>query len=383
MDMISPAGAPSALLHPDRVSALRPAPELSVVVPTFNERQSVPILVARLAHVLAGCDWEVVFVDDNSPDGTAAVADKLGEADGRVCCISRDGRHGPASACLRGMSSTAAPYVAVIDADLQYDENLLVAMLEKLRAGAADLVVARRVIGPDAPRLLRRRAHLARWSNATARRLLGTDVSDPLSGCFMIRRDAFAALAPALAPQGAKILLDILTAARGRLRVAELPCRFDLRRHGDSKLGGRTALDLAALTTAKLTWSAVPPRFAMFCMVGLSGVGIHMATLSVALLAAGLPFTPAQTLAAIAAMAWNFTLNNLFTYHDRRLAGRAFLAGMVRFQMICGIGAIANVGVASVIFGGGRNWWIAGLAGVVTGAVWNYAVTSVFVWRKA
>src|SRR5436305_5680632 len=125
--------ASPALAHAPVAAATRPAPELSVVVPTFKERDNVPLLVEKLARTLEGVDWEVVFVDDNSPDGTAAVARELGEADSRVRCIRRIGRRGLAGACIEGMLASQAQFVAVMDADLQHDETLLVGMLAKLR----------------------------------------------------------------------------------------------------------------------------------------------------------------------------------------------------------------------------------------------------------
>jgi dolichol-phosphate mannosyltransferase len=202
-----------------------------------------------------------------------------------------------------------------------------------------------------------------------------------MSGHFMIRRDAFEALAPALSSQGFKILLDVLATARGRLRMIELPTVLRERQHGESKLDSRIALAFAALVTSKLTHDAISIRFVMFSLVGLTGVGIHMSILALGLLIAGIPFAVAQSAAAIGAMGWNFTLNNLFTYRDQRLAGWRFLTGLIRFQLICAIGAIANIGLAIFIYNGTRIWWLAGLAGVLIGAVWNYAVTSVFVWR--
>ncbi len=363
---------------------MRPAPEICVVVPTFNERTNVPILVEALSRVLVGCDWEVLFVDDNSPDGTAAVVSAIGETDGRIRCIRRIGRRGLAGACLEGMLASQARYLAIMDADLQHDETLLAAMLERLRTGRVDLVVASRYLdGGSAAGLSKQRARLSSWSNALVQRVLGVNLTDPLSGFFMIRRDVFETLAPKLSTQGFKILLDILATEGSRLRTVELPSAFRERRHGESKLDSRIALDFAALLTAKLTHDAVSARFVLFCLVGLTGVGVHMAILGLGLLSAGLPFAVAQTAAAVGAMAWNFTLNNLFTYRDQRLVGRAFVSGLVRFQLICAIGAISNVGVASLIYNDDRSWWVAGLGGVLMGAVWNYAVTSVFVWRKS
>ena len=381
MDDIMPLTSSATPARP--TAAARPAPELSIIVPTFNERTNVPLLVERLERLLAAYDWEVVFVDDNSPDGTAAAARAIGEGDSRVRCIRRIGRRGLAGACLEGMLASQARYVAVMDADLQHDESLLLDMLEHLRAARADLVVASRYLqGGSAAGLSKQRSRVSRWSNAVVRLLLGIDLTDPMSGYFMVQRDAFEALAPSLSSQGFKILLDIVATGRGSLRIIELPTIFRERRHGESKLDSKIALDFAALVVAKLTNDAVSVRFLMFSLVGLSGVGIHMAILSLVLLT-GAAFAIAQSIAAIGAMTWNFILNNLFTYRDERLSGWRFLSGLIRFQLICAIGAVANVGLAIFIYGSTHIWWLAGLGGVLIGAVWNYAVTSAFVWRPA
>ncbi len=382
MNGISPASSLAALARTDQFAAVRPAPELSIVVPTFNELANISILVDRLARLLASYNWEVVFVDDNSPDGTAAAARAIGETDNRVRCIRRIGRRGLAGACLEGMLASQARYVAVMDADLQHDEGLLVAMLDGLRAGRADLVVASRYLdGGSTAGLSKQRSRVSRWSNALVRFLLRIDLTDPMSGYFMIRRDTFEALAPAISSQGFKILLDIVATGLGSLRTVELPSTFRERRHGESKLDSKIAFDFAALVAAKLTHNAVSARFLLFCLVGLTGVGINLSLLS-ALLAAALSFGAAQTLATIGAIAWNFVLNNLFTYRDQRLAGWHFLTGLIRFQVICAVGAISNVGIATWIYDYDSVWWIAGLGGALIGTVWNFVVSAAFVWRQ-
>jgi dolichol-phosphate mannosyltransferase len=381
IDDIPPASAPAPLARAGKI-AQRPAPELSIIVPTFNERDNVPILVERLSRLLVSCDWEIVFVDDNSPDGTAAAARAIGETDSRVRCIRRVGRRGLAGACLEGMLASQARYVAVMDADFQHDEALLVPMLDNLRGGRADLVVASRYLdGGSATGLSKQRSRVSRWSNALVRHLLGIELTDPMSGHFMIRRDTFEALAPAISSQGFKILLDMLSTAGGRLRTVELPSAFRERQHGESKLDSKIALDFAALVTAKLTNDAVSARFLMFCLVGLTGIAVHLSILSM-LLATALSFGAAQALATVGAIAWNFVLNNLFTYRDQRLTGWHFLTGLVRFQVICAIGAISNVGIATWIYDYDNVWWIAGLGGALIGTVWNFVVSAAFVWRQ-
>ena len=379
---IAPVSPSTQPLRADASAAVQPAPELTIVVPTFNEKANIPLLVDRLAQLLTSCDWEVIFVDDNSPDGTAAAARAIGASDSRVRCIRRIGRRGLAGACLEGMLASQARYVAVMDADLQHDEGLLVPMLEALRAGRADVAVASRYLdGGSAAGLSKQRSRVSRGSNTLVRLLLGIDLTDPMSGHFMIRRDELEAIAPSLSTQGFKILLDILATARGSLRTIELPSTFRERQHGESKLDSKIALDFAALVTAKLTNDAVSARFLLFCMVGLTGIGIHLSILS-ALLITNLSFGAAQAFATIGAIAWNFVLNNLFTYRDQRLTGWHFVTGLIRFQVICAIGAISNVGIATWIYDYDETWWIAGLGGALIGTVWNFVVSAALVWRQ-
>jgi dolichol-phosphate mannosyltransferase len=379
-----PAASPSALpARADMIAVVRPAPELTIVVPTFNERANIPLLVERLSHLLTSCDWEVIFVDDNSPDGTATSARTIGEQDSRVRCIRRIGRRGLAGACLEGILASQARYVAVMDADLQHDEGLLVPMLEALRTGRADVAVASRYLyGGSAAGLSKQRSRVSRGSNAIVRLLLGIELTDPMSGHFMIRREAFEEIAPALSSQGFKILLDILATARGSLRTMELPSAFRERQHGESKLDSKIALDFAALVTAKLTHDAVSARFLLFCLVGFTGLGIHLSILSALLMSSDVSFGVAQAFATVGAIAWNFVLNNLFTYRDQRLTGWHFLTGLIRFQVICAIGAISNVGIATWIYDYHEVWWIAGLGGALIGTVWNFVVSAALVWRQ-
>ncbi len=363
-------------------TGITPAPELSVVVPTYNERDNVPLVVELLKRTLEDVSWEVIFVDDNSPDGTAAAVRALGAADDRVRCIRRIGRRGLAGACIEGMLSSQARYIAVLDADLQHDETLLAAMLERIRKGDVDVVVGSRYIpGGSADSFTSKRRFMSRLSHVAAHAITKVELSDSGSGFYMIRRDAVEELAPRLSSQGFKLLLDIMTTARGTLRAAELPYTFRERQHGESKLDSHVVLDFAALLVAKLTNDAVSFRFLMFCFVGLTGVVIHMAALQVAIEPLALRFGVAQVAATVLAVCWNFALNNMLTYRDQRLSGWRFLTGLLRFQLICAVGAISNVGAAAWLYDYQQNWWLAGLGGALMSAVWNYVVSAAFVWR--
>jgi len=358
-------------------------PQLSVIVPTFNERDNVTTLFRRLEAALAGVSWEVIFVDDNSPDGTWDVVRALARQDSRVRCLRRIGRRGLSGACIEGILASSAPCAAVIDADLQHDETQLPKMLALLQAGEADLVVGSRYIaGGSAESFDKQRAGISALATEVAKRVLRVKIADPMSGFFMIRRDRFEQLAPQLSTQGFKILLDIVATARGELRIKEIPYTFGSRLHGESKLDSTVALDFLGLVLAKLTGDVVSLRFLLFALVGSTGLVVHLAALFVALEVFGLPFPEAQACGALVAMTSNFILNNFLTYRDQRLKGFAILRGLLLFYLVCSVGLFANVGVAFSVYDQEPIWWLAGAAGALMGVVWNYAMSGLFVWRK-
>jgi dolichol-phosphate mannosyltransferase len=358
-------------------------PELSVVVPTFNERDNVTALLRKLEAALQGIAWEVIYVDDNSPDGTWDVVRALARQDARVRCIRRIGRRGLSGACIEGILASSAPCAAVIDADLQHDEMQLPKMLTLLQGGEADLVVGSRYIeGGSAESFDRQRAGFSMLATQVAKRALRVDVADPMSGFFAIRRDRFEQLAPELSTQGFKILLDIIATARGSLRIREIPYSFGARLHGESKLDSMVAMDFLGLVLAKLTGDVVTLRFLLFAMVGSIGLVVHLTALAVALDVFNWPFPEAQGFGALVAMTSNFLLNNFLTYRDQRLKGFGILRGLLLFYLVCSVGLFANVGVAFSVYDQEPIWWLAGAAGALMGVVWNYAMSGLFVWRK-
>ncbi|MCO4055562.1 MAG: glycosyltransferase family 2 protein [Bosea sp.] len=359
------------------------APDLTVVVPTFNEAGNIRPLAARLAAALDGIAWEAIFVDDNSPDGTADVARALGREDPRIRCIKRIGRRGLSSACVEGMLAGHGGVVAVMDGDLQHDETILPRLFALVRSGEADLAVASRYVeGGSADSFSDIRGKGSRLATDLARKILKLGFKDPMSGFFATRRDVVEAAAPALSGEGFKILLDIAASHPTPLRVAEVPFVFGTRLHGASKMDNRVVADFLGLLVSKATGGLVSIRFLTFAAVGVSGVVVHLLALRGLLAIPALPFAAAQAGATLVAMTTNFTLNNMLTYKDRALSGFAFLKGLLGFYAVCSVGAIANVGVATWLFEGDQLWWIAGLAGAAMGAVWNYVFSDLVIWRK-
>jgi len=360
-----------------------PGPEFAIVVPTFNEAQNLAELVARVERCLAGTRWEMVFVDDNSPDGTARLARELGQQDARVRVVQRIGRRGLSSAVVEGVLATSAPYLAVMDADLQHDETLLPAMLETLEKGQHDIVVGSRyVAGGSIGDWDRSRAGMSKLATRMSRAVLKAELSDPMSGFFAMRRDAFMAAVDRLSTIGFKILLDLFASSPQPLRFVELPYTFRLRHAGESKLDQQAAWDYVMLLLDRMVGHIVPVRFVAFAFVGGLGLFVHLAVLALLFKGLALPFVTSQAAATLIAMTSNYALNNELTYRDMRLRGWAWLRGWVSFTIACSVGALANVGIAQYLFSHRTTWILAAIAGVLVGVVWNYAVTMTYTWRR-
>jgi dolichol-phosphate mannosyltransferase len=373
--------------------ALGSSLKLAIVLPTLNERDNLAPLVTRLEAALGPDGWEAIFVDDNSPDGTSDAARELALEDRRVRVIQRIGRRGLASAAIEGMLSTAAPYVAVMDADHQHDPELLPKMLAALDTGEVDVAVGSRfVAGGSAAGLSsatrEKGSHLA---NGLARRLTGVELSDPMSGYFMLPSVTLRATADRLSGIGFKILLDILATADEPYRVKEFPLKFAERASGESKLDRTVVFEYLIGLYDRWLGHIIPTRFALFGTIGAAGVVVHMAVLALFLESFGgtfrntvvTPFEVGQTIAALVAMTFNFVLNNALTYADKRLSGAgALIAGWIKFALTCSIGLLANIGVAAVLVRYDFNEYVAALAGIVIGSVWNFALSSKFVWGK-
>jgi dolichol-phosphate mannosyltransferase len=358
-------------------------PLLSVIVPTFNERDNVTELRDRIAEALAGIDWEMIFVDDDSPDGTAEALRAMAQQDRRVRCIQRIGRRGLSTACIEGMLASSAPVVAVIDADHQHDEQLLPRMFELIGSEDIDVVVGSRYtqdggIGNwDASR-----AAFSRTATKLSRLVLKAELHDPMSGFFMIRREAFFACVEAgVSGVGFKILLDLFATSPTPLRYRELPYRFRNRLAGESKLDTNVAWEYFVMLLDKFMGGVVPTRFIAFSLVGGLGLVVHLLVLGGLFKGADVSFLWAQAAATLTAMTGNYVLNNVLTYRDLRLRGWAFVRGWASFVLACGIGALANVGIANYLFQKDSLWVSSAIAGVLVGAVWNYAVTAVYTWK--
>jgi len=358
--------------------------ELAVVVPTFKERENVILLVQALEKVLHGIEWEVIFVDDNSPDGTAEQVRSIASLDRRVRIIERVGRRGLASACIEGMLSTPAPYIAVIDGDMQHDESVLSLMLDRIKANQLDIVVgSRKIPGGSMGEFTAGRVALSNLGSRISALVCHCEIADAMSGFFLLDRKYFQEVVRRLTGRGFKILVDLLASSDRPVRVAEVPYRFRNRQLGESKLDVNVELEYLFLVVDKVIGNYVPTRFVLFVLVGLLGVFVHLGCLGVLFRFANVSFVLSQAVATWLAMTSNFLLNNVVTFRDRRLSGARFVLGLITFYLACSIGALLNISFANYLHRASVSWYLAGAAGMVISSVWNYGANTVLTWRRS
>ncbi len=358
-----------------------PRLDLAIVLPTYKERENIPLVLNKLDDALQGLAWEAIFVDDDSPDGTAEIVSAHARLDSRVRLIHRIGRRGLSSACIEGMLATSAPVVAVMDADLQHDETILPVMLRRLQLESLDLVVGtRNAEGGSMGEFGRARRFLSRSGQKISHSVCRSKVTDPMSGFFLLRQSFLQEVVREMQGQGFKILVDLLASSPRPVRLAEVGYTFRSRRFGESKLDVVVGLEYVFLILNSLLGGIIPVQLALYLLIGALGLAIHLVTLLTLVQAVHLHFVAAQLIATFVAMVENFSLNNRITFRDRRFAGTQIFSGGARFVLACGFGAWANVVFAHSLWQSGTEWYLAGLAGIVLGSVWNLSISSLFTW---
>jgi dolichol-phosphate mannosyltransferase len=364
---------------------ITPSPplELAVVIPTYDEIQNIPLVLAALERTLHGIEWEVVFVDDNSPDKTAEFVRDQALTNRRVRVLERIGRRGLSSACIEGMLATPAPYIAVMDADMQHDESILPKMLERMKSEQLDVVIgSRKIEGGSMGEFARKRVWLSDLGTRISKLVCRCDVSDAMSGFFLVDRAYFQRVVPRLTGVGFKILVDLLSSSPSLPRLGEVPYHFRNRRQGESKLDINVELEYLYLLVDKLIGKWVPTRFVIYVLVGTLGLMVHLGVLALLYYRGDADFTVSQATATFTAMTFNFLLNNVVTFRDRRLRGWRIVTGLLTFYLACSLGALMNVSLARFLLDSHVAWYLAGILGMATSSVWNYGVNTILTWRR-
>jgi dolichol-phosphate mannosyltransferase len=357
--------------------------ELSIILPTFNERGNVEVILDHLKQALGDISYEVIFVDDDSRDGTAELVRSISQRDPKVRIIHRVNRRGLSSACIEGMMSSAAPYIGVMDADLQHDERIIPEMLRRLKEENLDIVVgSRNVAGGSMGDFAKSRVALSTLGRRFSEAICRCEIHDPMSGFFLLRRTFLLEVVHRTSGLGFKILVDLLASSVRPVKLREVPYTFRSRQHGESKLDIMVGIEYLQLVVDKLIGGVIPSSFVMFGLVGALGAVIHLSTLWVLLSIFGRTFLAAQTISTFIAMTANFLLNNTITYRDRKLKGWGIVRGLITFYLACSVGVFINLKLAESARASGTPWYLAGLFGLAIGSVWNYGVTRLFTWRS-
>ncbi len=377
-------------------------PVLSVVTPTFNEAENLPLLVEAVHRALDGIPHEVVVADDDSPDGTWQVAERLAERDPTISVLRRFHDHGLSAAVLDGMTVARGEYLAVIDADLQHDPSILPAMLDEVRSGGSDVAVgSRSTEGGGYGNWTRGRRFVSWVATFIARVVLRVTVSDPMSGFFLISRGAYEQGAPGINPRGFKILLEFIGRDR-TLRVTEVGYEFRLRRHGETKLN-RSVIRSYLLAVAELRLGRqVDPAFLLYVLVGMVGLAVNSLVFAVAE-AAGVPRFDTGLNEAIDPVYGSFVLsvnvsilvlfglNNEFTFWEQRYRGWKLAPAFVVFWFMSLVGTLVHVAVFTFLensgfllglLGAEASRTVQNLVGAVVALVVNWYLNTTYLWRR-
>ena len=357
---------------------------LTVIIPTYNEVGNILEIVKRLNKVLHGKKFNILFIDDNSLDGTIEKILQIKKEDDKVELIVRTTARGLASACIDGFINSNSEFVAVMDCDLQHDEKILPIMLEKLTSNNnLDLIVGSRYKedGSSKSGFSTLRNFLSIFAISFTKFFLMIKLRDPMSGFFMIKKSKLNLLIPKLQPNGFKILADIVASSKGSLFIEEIGYDFKKRHSGESKMNLKVALELISLILSHLSYGFLSVRFILFAMVGLSGIFVQILSTYLLYEILNLPFLQSHIISVWFAMTNNFYLNNILTYRDRALNGQKYFKGLLSFYLICSIGALANVAFADFVYKNLKLWFFASMLGALLGALWNFIINSTFTWK--
>ena len=354
---------------------------LSLIIPTYNERENIVPLIERVHQALFRYDYEIILVDDDSPDGTAELARELSKKYPLNVIVRRDKR-GLSSAVVDGLEHARGDVIGVIDADLQHPPELIPDLLREIENGSDVSIASRYVEGGGSPGWSLARRIVSKGAAGLAHILLPStrDVKDPLAGFFLFRRDGVADVD--LQPTGYKILLEILVT--GRLnRVAEVPYSFGVRKMGRSKLSARQQIDYLRHIYSLMRRTGELWRFAKFCLVGASGVLVNMGLLWLLTEVAGLFYLLSACISGETSIVSNFLLNDNITFRDRRLpTAKATLHRLGKYNLVSLVAVAINLGVLALlteVFG--VYYLISNLCGIAIATLWNFVANTSWTWR--
>ena len=360
---------------------------ISIIIPTFNEVKNIRSLINNLANLLNNLDYEIIVVDDDSPDGTANEVNKLMEQNKNIYLISRVGRYGLSSAIKEGLIFGKGEYLIVLDGDGQHDANCILDLIKKIKETNADMVIASRFLdSSEIKGLSEKRSFGSKLANIAARISLSSNYSnltDYLSGCFCLKRKNTELFIRKIEINGFKFLYEILALSKGRLSIVEVPLLFKERNYGKSKLDIAIVWDFLISILHNISYRILPRRAISFGLVGISGVFVQLFITLLLINIFLIEFKSALPFSVVCAATSNFLINNQLTFRNNRLRNLALLRGLLKFLLVASLPVIANVGIATAFYQYiSSDTFIAQIAGIAIVYAWNYLASSLFVWNN-
>lgn len=359
-------------------------PEISIVLPTYNESLNIAELLKRIDATLTGhAHFEVIVADDNSPDFTWKLAEELARTRPWLHVIRRLHDRGLSAAVIEGFGLSRGKFKIAMDADLQHDETALLPMLLKFREGAHIVVASRRAIGGGISNWSWARRKISSLATRIAQALLPLPSTDPMSGFFGVSQLIHEQLTPKINPRGFKILIEYLARA-GSFKVEEVGYTFQPRLHGESKLSPDVVLEyLEAIWELSRFGSLLPWKFLNYALVGLIGLLINVVSLALFRSIFSLSDSNALWWAIECAILSNFTLNNSITFRKNRFRQTLpLIRGLATFHAVSWAGAYINHSLAISLHD--LHQWPLGIAtsaGYLVSLIWNYSINVQICWK--
>ena len=361
---------------------------ISIVIPTFNEAENIIPLLKNLTLLVSHFEYEIIVVDDDSPDGTSDEVSKYMKSNKRIKLITRIGRSGLSSAIKEGLIFAQGKYLLVLDGDGQHHPSFVLDMLEQIRKSKSDIVIGSRFLNNSRLEGLSNKRSLgSKIANKLARISLHKNFSkltDYLSGCFCLEKEMTKKYIRKIEINGFKFLYELLSLSKGKLAVHEVPLIFKQRRFGNSKLDIAIVWDFLISIIHNLTLRLLPRRAISFGMVGISGVFVQLFITSFLVEIFLIDFYNALPFAVISAATSNFLINNQLTFRSDRLRNLGLVVGLLKFLIVASLPVIANVGITTAIYKYiSADTFISQIAGIAIVYAWNYLASSSFVWKKS
>lgn len=348
--------------------------KLSIIAPTYNERKNLKKLVERIFSSLKGSKFELIIVDDNSPDGTGELADKIASKHKNMIVVHRQGKLGLGTAIFDGIKAADGEIIGVMDADLQHPPELLKTMLEKAEEGADIVIASRYTEGGKVEGWSFFRRAMSKGALWLSHVFLPQTrkVRDTQSGYFLFKRHVIENVP--INVKEFKLLVEIL--AKGKYeKTIEVPYTFEIRAAGKSKLGSKQILSYV-----KQLLRLSEYRVLKFMAVGVSGIVVNNGILWLLVSSANMLPLLAAIFSIEASIIGNFLLNNFWTFKERR--GEKFLYKLVKYNGSVVLGSIANYVTLALLLAVGFNLIVANTIGILLGFILNYFLSEIFVWKR-